>query len=158
MKMAWRPAAYLIEGELDNTALGRVSGWMRFAGVKEKVTFDLAGDFHRDIRGTKIWFRGDPKLDITDASACMEGFALHQTGKVGDMTAGLEPRDYVGYPYLEWYGDRNGRVVIELEPEQIQVIGTPILSTECEPISREEQNANLFDFGKQCAKDIGIGE
>lgn len=98
MEMAWRPAAYLIEGELDNTVLGRVSGWMRFAGVKGKVTFDLAGDFHRDIRGTKIWFRGDPNLDITDAIACMEGFALHQTGRVGDMTAGLEPRDYVGYP------------------------------------------------------------
>ena len=31
----------LIEGELDNTKLGHVTGWMRFAGVAEKVTFDL---------------------------------------------------------------------------------------------------------------------
>ena len=39
----------------------------------------------------------------------MDGFAQHQTGKVGDMTAGLPPADYVsGYCYLEWYGQENG--------------------------------------------------
>ena len=43
----------------------------------------------------------------------MDGFGLHQTGKVGDITAGLPPQDYVDYPYIEWYGDDNGRVVIE---------------------------------------------
>jgi len=39
--MAWRPTEYLIEGRLDNTAPGKVTGWMTFAGLKEKVTFDL---------------------------------------------------------------------------------------------------------------------
>jgi len=39
--MAWRPTEYLIEGELDNTNPGKVTGWMRFAGLKDKVTFDL---------------------------------------------------------------------------------------------------------------------
>jgi hypothetical protein len=39
---------------------------MQFAGMKNKVTFDLTGDFHRDIRGAKIRLRGngqeqDPK-------------------------------------------------------------------------------------------------
>jgi len=43
--MAWRVSAYLIEGELDNTQPGKVTGWMRFAGMKEQVTFDLKGDF-----------------------------------------------------------------------------------------------------------------
>jgi ABC-type sugar transport system ATPase subunit len=51
--MAWRPNEYLIEGELDNTQLGKVTGWMRFAGMNGKVTFDLEGNFHRDIRGTR---------------------------------------------------------------------------------------------------------
>jgi len=37
--MAWRPTAYLIEGELDNTASGKVTGWMRFAGIKEKASY-----------------------------------------------------------------------------------------------------------------------
>jgi hypothetical protein len=30
--MAWRPSEYLIDGELDNTTPGKVTGWMRFAG------------------------------------------------------------------------------------------------------------------------------
>lgn len=56
---AWRPTEYLIEGELDNTTPGKVTGWMRFAGMKDKVTFDLNGNFHRDIRGAKIRLKGD---------------------------------------------------------------------------------------------------
>ena len=34
--MAWRPTRYLIEGELNNTVLGKITGWMKFAGIKEK--------------------------------------------------------------------------------------------------------------------------
>ncbi len=154
--MAWRPTEYLIEGELDNTTPGKVTGWMRFAGIKEKVTFDLKGDFHRDIRGTKIRFRGDAELGIAGTNSYMEGLALQQTGKVGDITAGLPPQDYVDYPYLEWYGDNNGRVVLELEANQIEVIGTPVPINKTEPISRKEQFQNLTNFAKQCAKDIGM--
>lgn len=41
IRMAWRPNQYLVEGELDNTQPNKVTGWMQFAGLKEKVTFDL---------------------------------------------------------------------------------------------------------------------
>ena len=34
--MAWRPSEYLIDGELDNTNPGKVTGWMRFAGMRRK--------------------------------------------------------------------------------------------------------------------------
>jgi hypothetical protein len=30
---------------------------------------------------------------------------------------------YVNYPYIEWYSEANGRVVLELEPEQVEIIG-----------------------------------
>jgi len=143
-----------VEGELDNTLPGKVTGWMRFAGVRGKVTFDLAGDFHRDIRGTVIRFRGDAEFSPDDAVSYMDGFAPWQTGKVGDMTAGLSPRDYVGYPYLEWYGDANGRVVLELEPNQMEVVGTPIYSSESEPVSRREQQQNLMDFMQPFATEL----
>jgi exonuclease III len=77
----------------------------------------------------------------------MRGFAQHQTGKVGDMTAGLPPADYVsGYCYLEWYSNQNGRVVIELEQNKVKVIGNPIPASETKPISREEQNRNMAEF------------
>ena len=46
--MTWRPNKYLIEGELDNTKPGKVTGWLRFAGLQGTVTVDLKGDFDRD--------------------------------------------------------------------------------------------------------------
>jgi hypothetical protein len=149
--MAWRPNEYLIEGELDNTTPGKVTGWMRFAGMKEKVTFDLNGNFHRDIRGAKIRLKGDGRTDDPEAVGYMDGFATRQTGNAGDITAGLPPADYVsGYCYVEWYvewyGDDNGRVVVELDADQVEVIGRPIPACESFPISREEQSRNMANF------------
>jgi len=157
--MAWRPTEYLVQGELDNTTLGKVTGWMEFAGIKGKVTFDLKGNFHRDIRGAKIHFTGDAYEDQADVDPgdYFDGFAEHQTGKVGDMTAGLPPADYVaGYCYLEWYGDANGRVVLELETVQVEVIGTPIPVIESDPISRKEQNRNMAGFLGGLAQELNI--
>lgn len=158
IKMAWRPTQYLIEGELDNTHSNKVTGWMKFAGLKEKVTFNLDGNFHRDIRGAKIHFIGDAYEDQADVDpgGYFDGFAQHQTGKVGDMTAGLPPADYVPYPYIEWYSEQNGRVVIELEPVQVEVIATPIPAIESDPVSREEQNRNMAEFLGGLAQELNI--
>jgi hypothetical protein len=128
---------------------------MEFAG-KGKVTFDLKGDFHRDIRGAKIHFKGGASGDEPGAEGCMEGFSSHQTGEVGDITAGLPPADYVSYPYIEWYGDQNGRVVLELEAGQIGVIGKPIPACESDPILREEQNRNMAKFLGGLAQELNI--
>ena len=122
--MAWRPSQYSLEGELDDTVRGRVTGWMRFAGLAEKVTFDLRGDLHRDIRGARVRLQGDGAESDPAAARYMEGFVAHQSGKVGDMTAGLPPRDYSASPYFEWYGDDNGRVVIELSAKTVNVVDT----------------------------------
>ncbi len=154
--MAWRPTQYLLEGELDNTQPGKVTGWMRFAGMNRKVTFDLKGNFHRDIRGAKIRFKGNGNHDDVKASSYMDGLADRQTGKVGDITAGLPPQDYVSYPYVEAFTDQNGRIVLELAPEQIEVIGTPIPTCESDPISRQEQAANMAEFLVGLATEIGV--
>jgi hypothetical protein len=158
--MAWRPTEYLIEGELDNTHPGKVTGWMRFAGIKDKVTFDLEGNFHRDIRGAKIHFTGDAYEDQVDLDPgdYFDGFAQHQTGEVGDMTAGLPPQDYVNYPYIEWYSEQNGRVVIELQHAQVEVIGTPIPACESDPISRQQQNLNMAKFLGGLAAELNLPE
>ena len=155
--MAWRPTEVLIEGQLDNTVPGKVTGWMKFAGLSENVVFDLKGDFHRDIRGTSIRLVGDgASMDKMEAASYMSGMSLQQTGKAGDITAGLEPRDYVDYPYIEWYSDSNGRVVLELSPEQITVIGKPVDASTAKPASRDEQNQQLFSFMGDCARDLNI--
>ena len=149
----------MIEGELDNTQPGRVTGWMKFAGIKEKVIFDLKGDFHRDIRGARIYFKGIAADSANEINAVnyMRGFAKKQTGKVGDITAGLPPYDYIrDRVYIEWYSDENGRVVIELPQENIKIIGQPIPWQECEPVSRKEQAQNMDGFMQEVAQQFGL--
>jgi len=157
--MAWRPNEQFIEGELDNTVQGKVTGWMRFAGMNEKVVFDLEGDFHRDIRGAKVRLRGDGESANTEESAkYLEGFSKLQKGNVGDMTAGREPADYVNYPYFEWYSEDNGRIVIELEPDQIEILTPPIPACESDPIDRRQQAENMANFLCGIAGACGIPE
>ncbi len=157
--MAFRPTEYLICGELDNTVQGKVTGWMRFVGIKGKVTFDLEGNFHRDIRGAKIRLIGGATDNEPDAEGYMQGFAPHQTGKVGDITAGLPPADYIsGSVYVEWYSQLNGRVVLELEQDQLQLLSRPIPACESDPISREEQNRNMTEFLGGLAQELNIPE
>ena len=159
--MAWRPSEQLIEGVLDNTAPNKVTGWMKFAGTKEKVVFDLEGNFHRDIRGAKVRLCGDGEsADQQEAEKYMEGFSTLQKGKVGDMTAGLPPCDYgaLGEAYFEWYGDDNGRVVLEIGTDQIELLTQPIPACESDPISRKEQAENMAGFLCGIASELGVPE
>ena len=145
--MAWRPYDQFIEGILDNTVLGKVTGWMRFAGLKDKVMFDLEGNFHRDIRGARVRLRGQGESENSEESAkYMDGFSLTQKGNVGDMTAGRQPADYVDYPYFEWYSEENGRCVIELEPDQVELLTQPVPACESDPVSRKEQAEHMANF------------
>jgi hypothetical protein len=175
--MAWRPYENLIEGELDNRTPGIVTGWIRFARFGKaplRVSLDLAGDFHEDIRGKVIRFSNPTTLhgDVSLVTDNLEGFSTVQCGQVGDVTAGLalgpwspevvqrlmaqhelkwdqmglgatersERRQefaadydahvaagelfyaYVPYPYIEWYSQRNGRVVLELDASQLEIV------------------------------------
>jgi len=130
--LSWRLNVNLIEGELDNAVPGKVIGWIRFVGMDEPVRLELVGDFPRGIRGAKIRFRNPRPADANGTGvfgeirrgSYMDGFSRIQTGKLGDMTAGLPPRDHTD-PYLEWFSDQNGRVVLTLKIEQVAVIGEP---------------------------------
>ena len=155
--MAWRPNEQFIEGVLDNTQNGKVTGWMRFAGMDGKVVFDLEGDFHRDIRGAKIRFAGYADGDVKEAAEYMKPVALHQTGKVGDMTAGFPPADYItDSVYIEWFGEENGRVVIELEQDKLELLTKPISASKTKPISRQQQAHNMAEFLGKLARDCNI--
>lgn len=157
--MAWRPNENLIAGELDNTVPGRVTGWLSFVGMTERVTLDLEGDFHRDIRGTVLRLHNpSPSERHPGGGSYMEGFSARQTGKAGDITAGLPPRDYVGYPYVEFYSDENGRVVLELEPGEVEVVGMPRPWRGEPPIDRNEQKQNLSEFLSGLARGLAGSE
>ena len=152
--MAFRPTRYLIEGELDNTKLGVVTGWVRLAGLKGRVIVHLRGNFHRDIQGAKIRFKGDGKEDDPEAVAYVGDFSPEQNGKVGDITAGLPPVDYVDYPYIEWYSEENGRVVIEPDKSHVEVIGEPVPLDKAIRVSTQEQAANLKEFMDTLVRDM----
>lgn len=158
--MAWRPYEQFVCGELDNTVPNKVTGWMQFAGMKEKVIFDLEGNFHRDIRGAKIRLRGDGQsADAKQSAKYMEGFSTVQKGNVGDITGGFAPADYVdGYVYIEWYSDDNGRCVIELEQDQIEILSPPIPACESDPIDRKKQAENMAGFLCGLAEGLNIPE
>lgn len=204
--MAWRPYENLIDGDLDNRTPGKVTGWIRFfrnGKVPLRVTFDLEGDFHEDIRGAVIRLSNpNPSDRYLDGGTYMEGFSPMQLGTAGDITAGLplgpwtealaqhfmkrnelfwdergiqgserEKRrrefaeryrahiaagdlyyPYVEYPYIEWYSD-NGRVVLELDPSQVEIVKAevpPKEKTPAELFADEQRRDEAFGsfFGR----------
>lgn len=131
--MTWMPSAFLLEGELDNRTPGRITGWMRFAGLADKVTLNLEGDFEPDIRGRRIAMKNVFLGKESMAWKYMEGLSLHQVGKAGHITAGWPPYSWTDYPYIEWYSVSNDRVVLYLEPHQIAVLDEPAEVAAAEP-------------------------
>jgi hypothetical protein len=78
------------------------------------------------------------------------------TGTAGDITAGNPPHDYGKIPYIEIYGDLSGRIVVEPEPSQVQVIGTPIPACESDPIPREKRQAQMAEYLGQIARELEL--
>ena len=126
--MAFRPTANLIEGVIDNTTPGLVRGWIDFYRKgKEPLhcTLELNGDFHDDIRGHILHLWNDYPTDMgyngslgRIEAGFMDRMHALQRGKVGDITANQD-----GWIYIEWYSDRNGRVVLNLPQEDTEVLG-----------------------------------
>ena len=59
------------------------------------------------------------------------GFPSHEREKrrqkmLTEHRAAIDSRElfypYVSYPYVEWYSETNGRVVLELDPEQVEIL------------------------------------
>ncbi|PWU05361.1 MAG: hypothetical protein C5B51_14850 [Terriglobia bacterium] len=66
-------------------------------------------------------------------------FAAHYEARI---TAGDLYYPYVPYPYIEWYSARNGRVVLELEAFQVEIIdggSAPVEKTPEELLADEEK-------------------
>jgi hypothetical protein len=156
--MAFRPYENLMEGVLDNTVPGKVTGWICFFRRGKsplKITLDLAGDCHRDLQGRRFRLSNpEPRERHPDESGSyVDGIVPHQHGDTGDMTAGDPPRDYVDYPYIEWYA-YNGRVVLELERSQLQIL-TPEPASRPRKLDRGVQHAHMANFLGQLAGATG---
>ena len=104
--MAWRPTGNVIEGMLDNTEAGRISGWLHFANYPHQVELNLAGDFAGALRGKRV--RIGRKDRGPRPAEYMSGFNARQAGEVDAVEVLTE-----GTFHASWYGP-DGRVCIEL--------------------------------------------
>jgi len=165
--MAWRIDRSVLQGELDFTVCGEISGSIDVAGRDEPIVIRLLGIPCRDLAGHRLRFTRAAGPD--EPGALEPEFSSNQSGPAGDMTASKKvkvpgrpldelfngPGDPKDFPwhwqnclYLEWYSEENGRVVIEstgLELE-IEALGTWSLDEAGETAAREQSRDHLFDF------------
>jgi hypothetical protein len=130
-QMAFRPTSNLIEGMLDNTAPGRVEGWIDFFRKGKRplhCVLDLDGDFHDDIRGRilHIWNKHPTDAGFDGSLGRIEpGYMdrMHplQTGKAGDFTTQRHVE-----AYIDWYSNQNGRVALSIPPRQFEILGAEV--------------------------------
>jgi len=144
--MAWRPYENLIDGELDNRTPGKVTGWMHFfrAGKQPvKITLDLAGDFHEDIRGTLIRLSNpnpsDRNNELERSGSYVDGIARMQRGTVGDITAGL--------PLGPWTEELAQRLMAqhELVWDELGITG-------------DKREARKQELSQRCCRQIEAGD
>ncbi|MBI5771824.1 MAG: hypothetical protein HZA93_28895 [Verrucomicrobia bacterium] len=157
--MAWRIHEAVVRGEIDNRVRDRVTGRIWFAGRAEPVELDLAGNCWRDLAGRRLEF-----VNPEPQPGELKGLATRQTGTVGDVTASRKvkvpeiPLSQIGeyykarkpWPwhwgnslYLEWFSDRNGRIVIESATFQLTI--SPDIAWDMTPDEEEKQRAANAD-------------
>ena len=155
--MAWRIDKQLVRAELDNRTKGRVDGTLWFEGRVEPVTLDLKGNPWRYLAGHRI-----VATNPSPEPGKLDGFAEHQVGVVGDITASRKVRvpdcpmeefiasyktdrkftfHMANALYLEWYSEQNGRVVIESSDYKLELDGLPAWEMTDED-ERERQSAS----------------
>lgn len=136
--MAWRIADAVVRGEIDNTVEGRTTGRIWLLGRDGPLELSLEGDCWRDLAGSRLEFENpEPKQGRDDTS-----LDTRQNGVVGDITASRKnkvplvgeeefgrlyrdrkeiPFEWRNTLYLEWFSERNGRVVIESASYRLKV-------------------------------------
>ncbi|MSU36579.1 MAG: hypothetical protein EXS36_16065 [Pedosphaera sp.] len=128
--MAWRIHDSVVQGVIDNRVRGSVTGQLWLVGRAAPLQLRLRGNACGDLAGCELSFeRVQPDTLIATS------LAMIQEGVVGEMTASRKARVQpapsskpggAGVPaerirpyrlanvlFLEWYSERNGRVVLE---------------------------------------------
>ena len=166
----------VIRGEIDNTVRGSVTGTLWLLGREQPMTLDLVGDAWPDLAGCKLTFENPSPMPQPQYD---EGLAMIQTGSVGDITASqklkkllvpeevwmkaLEERRFHEVPwvlsnslYLEWFSDRNGRIVIQTTDYVLHVSERQWEIDEDEQAAQQAINEeNMRAFMEDAARALG---
>lgn len=163
--MAFRIHDIVVRGEIDNRVRGIVRGRIWVAARDEPVVLELRGNAHPDLAGCLMSFI-NPIPTITGPPSTL----LHSTqvGTIGDLTASRKvrvfdiplrqalemlrrgetpPEHMANCLYLEWFSERNGRVVVESADYQL-TLSEPVwrLTSEEEKQRAKDAAAGLAEF------------
>ncbi len=167
--MAWRIDQHVIRGEIQNCIPGRVSGQIWLKGLNKPVELKLKGNCYRDLAGATLVFENPHPVE-----GDYTGLDIYQEGVVGDITASkkvkipVDPDTTVGaftdgkIPYvignclyLEWFSERNGRVLIETTEFKWSISLPEWSLTENEEVEQRLKNQQaMFDFMDSLANAI----
>jgi hypothetical protein len=160
--MAHRLSSEILHGEIDNRQRGRTTGVLHLAGLAEPIVLELEGNPWRDLAGHRVVFK-NPKPPRKAACTLVP----RQTGRVGDITASRKvkvldcpledlaklhkldqpvPHHWENSLYLEWFGEINGRVVVETAGFEISIDPEPAwVMTPDEEVSQREANREAME-------------
>ena len=163
--MAFRIHDSVVRGEIDNRVKGFVCGKIWVAGRAEPVLLELKGNAWPDLAGCLLIFTNPLKL-IPDAH--LNSLHPDQRGRIGDLTASRKvrvfdvpmeeamamyerrekpPEHLANGLYLEWYSERNGRVLIESADYELVISPPEWRLTPAEEKERAQQSAaGMADF------------
>lgn len=162
--MAIRLDRAILRGEISNEIRGLVTGLVWIQGRDKPIVLRLRGNCLRDLAGCTITFE-NPNPEIEDLT---EVLFDEQEGLVGDMTASRRarvptvtevelqellrrrkpiPSVTVNTLYLEWFSERNGRVVVETSDCNVRVSEpTWIMTADEERAQETESQQNFYAF------------
>ena len=175
--MALRLSTEILHGELDNRHPGRTTGILHLAGHKEPLTLDLIGNPWRDLAGHRAVFKNPSPGPARKASSRLVN---QQTGLVGDITASRKvkvldcpleelpalhrenrsiPHHWANSLYLEWFGDTNGRIVVEATGFEISIDPEPAwtMTPEDETAQHEANCSAMLEFANSLGAAFANG-
>ncbi|MSU57164.1 MAG: hypothetical protein EXS35_03105 [Pedosphaera sp.] len=171
--MAFRIHDSVVRGEIDNRVKGIVRGKVWIHGCAKPLALELKGNAWPDLAGCLLTFTNPlkriahPHLDSLDPV---------QRGTIGDLTASRKvrvmeipmpdaylmkkrgehvPEHMANCLYLEWFGEANGRVVIESADYELQISAPEWRLTSAEDADRAKQaEAGMKDFMRRLTEGI----
>jgi hypothetical protein len=161
--MAFRIHDSVVRGEIDNRVKGIVRGKIWIEGRPEPVILELKGNAWPDLAGCLLTFN-NPQKRIPHQH--LDSLHPEQKGSIGDLTASRKvrvfdiplhealemirkkekpPEHMANSLYLEWFSERNGRVVIESADYELTISAPEWRMTPEEDQERATQAATGMD-------------
>lgn len=110
MPHTWNIGSWIESGEIVNTCVNQVHGWIRLAGVDRPFYLNLTGNMSSDLAGRRIRFELAPSRTVASPQQ-LQHLSRQQVGPTGLMT-------HADSLVLEWHS-QDGLIVANLCPTEL---------------------------------------